>query len=341
MLFNTIKHKIVAISLLTASAISYANAGGIPVLDMTSLKQQIENYQQQIKQYNQMIKDYQEQVQQGLNQVKQMTEAGIGMDINSVLGETKQMLNSIKDNLDFKLEDELFQETTDITNACSFLEMKSEYFAKSLEEVGEKITDQVQGCLSAAATDAINKTLSELQSKAHKLHNEKKNQEAYEIEAEITNIQNAAKSLSEKSLNNASSRIQVVLDAYENGKKDNPYSKQAFKADMDKLIKKQSDKSLNQKEAAALTNSILLKLTEMSQKNYEASLAFYRLQAEQIKTQNAKNQSNKNYNQKAIKTIKAEDLEDVKRLTDVNIIYNEAGFPDFKKMIKENNTQKN
>lgn len=332
MLFNTIKHKIVAISLLTASAISYANAGGIPVLDMTSLKQQIENYQQQIKQYNQMIKDYQEQVQQGLNQVKQMTEAGIGMDINSVLGETKQMLNSIKDNLDFKLEDELFQETTDITNACSFLEMKSEYFAKSLEEVGEKITDKVQGCLSAAATDAIDKTLSELKNKANDLREKNnKEQEVLDLENEIHNIEQAQKLVKDKTSANASSRVQVLLDAYENGKKDNPYSKQAFKADMDKLIKKQSDKSLNQKEAAALTNSILLKLTEMSQKNYEASLAFYRLQAEQIKIQNEAKETK--YDHQATKAIKLSDMkEEQEFLRDNPVIYDEYGYPDAEKM---------
>ncbi|MFQ6342924.1 type IV secretion system protein [Campylobacter sp. VTCC 70190] len=125
MFLNQIKRKKILISLVLSTALTQAYASGIPVLDMNALQQSIQNYQQQIK-------DYQEQIKQGANQVQQMAEQGIGMQIDEILGQTKDIINNTLDNLDFKLPKELFQETADVTNACSFLEQESEEFAKTL-----------------------------------------------------------------------------------------------------------------------------------------------------------------------------------------------------------------
>ncbi len=325
MLFHEIKHKIIIASIVFGTTITSANANGIPVLDLNSLKQSLENYKQQIK-------DYEEQIRQGMNQVQQMAEQGIGMQIDEILGQAKDILNDTIQNLDFKLPDELFQETTDVTNACAFLEQESEEFAKGIEEAGKKLSNQVSTCMNTVTTSAIDQTIGKLTAEYEKLMQiPEKVQEAIDIKTKISNITQAAKIVTEQTINNGASKINLMLEAFENGDKENPYSKEKMNEDIKKLAEEIKTPQ-NQKQAAAKTNALLIKLLESSQRNYEASLQFYKLNAEHLKSQQKNNE--KKYDRTPVKAISAEDIKDIEDKRE-KMIYNSAGFPDFEAMRKQ------
>lgn len=326
MFLRRIKNKIFLASLIYGISVTNANASGIPVLDMNALQQSIQNYQQQIK-------DYEEQIKQGLNQIQQMAEQGIGMQIDEILGQSKELINQTLSNLDFKLDEELFQETADVTNACAFLEQESEEFAKGIEQASKKLSNQVSTCINTVTTEVIDQTISKLEAEFQAIMLiPEKLEESLEIKTKIDNIKQAAAIVSEQAINNSASRIQVMLEAFENGDKENPYSKKKMQEDI-KKFGEELKTAKNQKQAQALTNTMLYKLLESSQKNYEASLAFYKLQSEQIKaTQNKAKK--RTYDEKPVKVVKAEDIKEIKEAKGQPIIYNSAGFPDYEAMKK-------
>ena len=158
-----------------------------------------------------------------------------------------------------------------------------------------------------------------------------KMQEALNIKAKIQNITQAAKLVSEQAVKNSADKIQLMLEAFENGDKKNPYSKEKMQEDIEKLATELKNPK-NQKQAAAMTNAMLLKLLETSQKNYEASLAFYKMQSDSLKIKEETRK--RSYEVKPAKTIKAEDIKKVKEAQGQGVIYNEAGFPDYEAMKK-------
>lgn len=323
MFLKRLKNKAFLSSLICG--VSFANAG-IPVLDINALQQSIQNYQQQIK-------DYEEQIKQGVNQVAQMAEQGIGMQIDEILGQSKELINQTLSNLDFKLAEELFQETADVTNACSFLEQESEEFAKGIEQAGKKLSNQVNTCINTVATSAIDTTISKLEAQyAEYMKDVEKLKEALDIRTKIDNIIQATKIVTEQAINNSASKIQIMLEAFENGDKQNPYSKERMQEDI-KKFGEELKTAKNQKQAAALTNAMLYKLLESSQKNYEASLTFYKLQSEYIKANQPKAKK-RNYDETPPKVVSANDIKEIKEAQGQAIIYNSAGFPDFEAMKK-------
>ena len=100
---------------------SHSFAAGIPTIDVGSLTQSILSYQEVIKSNMQMLKSYS-------SQLEQMKEQGIGMNIGEILGETKGVIDKTLENIDYKIEEDTFQETADITNVCAYLEQNSKYF---------------------------------------------------------------------------------------------------------------------------------------------------------------------------------------------------------------------
>lgn len=329
MFLHRIKHKKILASIILGTALTQAQAEGIPVLDLGSLKQSIENYQQ-------LIKSYQEQLKQGANQIKQMAEQGIGMQINDILGQTQSIIDNTLQNLNFQLPTDLFQETADVTNACSFLEQESPEFAQGIEQAGKKLSDKVSTCLNTVTDTAINQTLDKLKDQEQQLMQGIKEapdklQEALNVKAKIQNIEQAAQWVKTQALKDSTNKIQLMLDTYENGNAKNPYSKQKMDNDIQKLATELKDPK-NEKQAQALTNAMLLKLLETSQKNYEASLAFYKMQSDNLKTKESTLKNN--YQAQAVKAIDANSLKEVKEAEGQGVIYNDAGFPDFEAMMK-------
>ena len=88
----------------------------------------------------------------------------------------------------------------------------------------------------------------------------------------------------------------------------NPYSKAKFDDDL-RALSNQLKNASNQKQATALTNTMLLKLLEVSQKQYELSLNIASMNANEKKSPSQEI----SYTKEKPKIIKTEDLETVKR----------------------------
>ena len=119
---NKIKLSLIASTLLISTSFS----AGIPTMDVGALTQSVLSYQEQVKMYAQQLKDYQQLLLSTTNQANQLKEAGFGMSVEEILGQTSSVIDNTISNVDYKIDKEVFQETTDITNACAYLEQNSE-----------------------------------------------------------------------------------------------------------------------------------------------------------------------------------------------------------------------
>ncbi|KGI55837.1 hypothetical protein [Campylobacter sp. MIT 97-5078] len=322
------------ISFIVASAlITDALATGIPVVDVGSISQAVLGYAQQGKQLAEQIKQYQQLIIQVAMQEKLLTEQGVGMDIKQVLGELDGFIDETKNNLNFKVPDELFQETSDMTNACAFLQQNSKRFEEKITQAQGTLKDQINLCISAVNTDALNQDISDLQKQISEFEKEDKRQEALELEHKIIMMNQSATLIKEIGQKSASTKIINMYDEYINGT--SKYSKDKDMKDLEKLAKSlQTEK--NQKQAQALTNTMLLKLLEQSQRQYEASMQYYSLQSSMAK--NEQNNRKRDYTAKnQIKAQKAEDLQSNIDFQDKygTIIYDNTGFPDYDAMTKQ------
>ncbi|WP_273403074.1 hypothetical protein [Campylobacter avium] len=326
------KLKQIKLSIIGASVLlSNAFSTGIPTMDIGSLTQSVLSYQEQVKAYAQQLKDYQQLVLSTTNQANQLKEAGFGMSVEEILGQTSSVIDNAISNVDYKIDKEIFQETTDITNACAYLEQNSPEFASIINESSKKLKDKVNACIGAVNTDKLKKTMSDLEEQSRKASTE---QEAENIRHKMNMLSKAENFLKSQTSNKNTSQVLLLYEEYINGDKSSPYSKEKFDEDIKKLAN-QLKMPNNQKQAQALQNAMLLKILEVAQKQYELSLNFYSMQSTDIK--NANSSFSMDYDEKPNTIISIEDTKEVKEFKDKygEVIYDSAGFPDFEAMKKK------
>lgn len=306
--------------LATISALIIANQGyatGIPTIDVGALTQSVLSYMEQLQSNVNILKQYS-------SQLDQMKEQGIGMNIGEILGDTKGIINKIQNNIGFSIDEDLMQETKDITDVCAYLEQNSKYFKESINKVGEKLENKVNACIATSGTNSLTKTINELKDELSEIdYNEvdKRN----EIEHKINMLQQAQNFLNNQANNQKSSKILALYDNYLQGDANNPYSKSKMDEDL-LTLSNQLKNANNQKQATALTNTMLLKLLEVSQRQYELSLNLASMNASESKSPSPEI----SYTQEKPKIIKTEDLETVKRFKEEygEALYDEYGMPD-------------
>ncbi|HJE66398.1 MAG TPA: hypothetical protein K8V51_04965, partial [Campylobacter avium] len=226
---------------------------------------------------------------------------------------------------------EVFQETTDITNACAYLEQNSEEFAKILSESDKKLKDKINSCISAVNTDKLHETKLKLAKEANE---EDDIQKKENIRHKISMIEKTEQYLKMQTSNKNTSQVLLLYEEYINGDKNSPYSKEKFDEDIKKLGS-QLKMPNNQKQAQALQNAMLLKILEVAQKQYELSLNFYSMQSADLKKKN--NPIGVDYDEKPNTIINIKDTKEVKEFKAKygEVIYDSAGFPDFEAMKKK------
>ena len=308
---------------MSLSLANYSFAAGIPTIDVGSLTQSILSYQESLQSNMHLLQQYQ-------NQVKQMSEQGIGMSWDKILGETKGLIDKTLNNLNTKIPEDTFQETADITNVCSFLEQNSKYFKEAINRVEKSISNKVNACITTAGSNGLSQTIDELKNELNNLEYEEVDKRN-EIEHKINMLNQAQNFLKQQANNQKSSKILAMYDNYLEGKADNPYSKAKFDEDL-KLLATQLSQNNNEKQSNALTNTMLLKLLEVSQKQYELSLNIASMNANEAKSPS----QDISYTKEKPKIIKTEDLETVKRFKEEygEAVYDEYGMPDMSILTK-------
>ncbi|EFP2889808.1 hypothetical protein HP688_001750, partial [Campylobacter jejuni] len=244
-------------------------SAGIPVIDAASIAQAVTSYQQMLKQYEQMIKDT-------TNFEKQMKELGVDMSsISEILGDTKSLINQTQSLYDGikAVPDDFYGEIEDITKACNFMEKQSTFFQTKIHNVGTKYTDKVNTCISAISdTTEVDKSINQLNQKL--LTISKDDTKTYnETLVQIQNLENAKQYLASKANQDRVNKMLAFYDNYQKNESTNPYTKAKMDKDLQELSK-QLLKANNQKQAQALTNSILIKILEMTQRQYELNIYF-------------------------------------------------------------------
>ena len=323
--------KLSIVCILSLFANTQAFGAGIPTMDIGSLTQSVLSYQEQVKAYAQQLKDYQQLLLSTANQANQLKEAGFGMNIEEILGQTSSVIDSAISNVDFKIDKEVFQETTDITNACAYLEQNSPEFASIINESSKKLKDKVNACIGAVNTDKLKKTMSDLEEQSRKASTE---QEAENIRHKMEMLIKAENFLKNQNANKNTSQVLILYEEYINGDKSSPYSKEKFDEDIKRLAN-QLKMPNNQKQAQALQNAMLLKLLEVSQRQYELSLNFYSMKSADLKNSNSS--FSMDYDEKPNTIINIKDTKEVKEFKAKygEVIYDSAGFPDFEAMKKK------
>lgn len=248
---------------------SNANAsGGIPVIDAAAIQQAVSNYNQMIKQYEQMLKDT-------LNFEKQMEEMGVDMDnVNEILGNTLQLVQNMQNIYDsvVSVPDDILGEIAEVQSACNFLESNSSHFKLKMNQING-IKNKTNRCSIAIANTAdISKSIDELMKKADKIADYDGYQRTMQ---EINNIKKANKFLRQKQNEENTNRILAFYDTYKEENINNIYSQSKHNSDL-KELSVALTKPNNQKQAQALTNTILLKVLESNHRQYEMNLEFYK-----------------------------------------------------------------
>lgn len=260
-----ILNKKICFSLLFASSLAFSS--GIPVVDIGSIAQAVKNYEQQIKEYQQMLEDT-------ANFKKQMAELGVDMNsINQIFGDAQSIMQQTQDLYSGiqAVPKDFYGEVEDITKACNFLEKESSFFQTKIQNVGTKYTDKVNACLSAISdTNEIDKTISQLSEKLTSISSD--DEKTYnKTLLEIQNLRHAKEFLSSKANQDKINKIIAFYDNYQKNDSTNPYSKAKMDNDL-KTLSRQLLKSNNQKQALALSNTILIKILEMMQRQYELNI---------------------------------------------------------------------
>lgn len=308
---------------MSLSLANYSFAAGIPTIDVGSLTQSILQYTETIKSNVQMLKSYS-------SQLEQMKEQGIGMNIGQILGETNDIINKTIENVGFKIDEDTLQETKDITDVCAFLEQNSKHFKDTIQKVGQRLENKVNACITTAGSNGLSKTIDKLKNELNNLEYEEVDKRN-EIEHKINMLNQAQNFLKQQSNNQKSSKILAMYDNYLEGGASNPYSKAKFDEDL-RALSNQLKNANNQKQTTALTNTMLLKLLEVSQKQYELSLNIASMNANEAKSPS----QDISYTKEKPKIIKTEDLETVKRFKEEygEAVYDEYGMPDMSILTK-------
>lgn len=299
------KKQIIKFSLIT-SILTNAISGGIPTIDVAAIAQAVMGYTQTLKDYAEQIKQYEQMVKDTLNFEKQMKELGVDMtDVNQILGDATQMINSMKDiyNSVRNIPEDIMGDVARVKMACSFLETNSQFFGHSIKTSSNKLTNKMNQCTSALRNGAnLSKSINELTDKMNKAIDPI---ERANYRAQIANIKNAAKFLQARENANKTDALLAFEDTFRNGDKTNSYSKAKMDDDLTQFAK-QLSKANNQKQAQALTNSLLLKILENLQHQYELNINY-------TSTMASKNNQNKDltedsFNQSVVEYKRNDDI---------------------------------
>ena len=251
-----------------------ANASGIPTIDVAAIAQAVTGYTQSLKDYAEQIKQYEQMVKDTLNFEKQMKEFGVDMnDVNQILGDATKMIDDMKNiysNVQ-SIPEDIMGDIARVKTACSFLETNSQLFGHTVKTSSSKIKDKVNQCTFALRNGAnVSKSIEEI---TQKMNVSLDPIERANYKAQIANIKNAERFLQERSNIEKTNTLLAFEDTFNNADKTNRYSKASMQNDF-KILATQLSKANNQKQAQALTNSILLKILENLQHQYELNINY-------------------------------------------------------------------
>lgn len=289
-----------------------ANASGIPTIDVAAIAQAVLGYTQTLKDYAEQIKQYEQMVKDTLNFEKQMKEFGVDMnDVYEILGDAQEMINqmqSIYDDVN-NIPQDVMGNIARVREACSFLEKNSSFFGISIKTAGSNsIKGKVNRCTFALMNGAnISKTIEEITAKMEKTIDPI---ERASLQTQIDNIKNAERFLQERDNIEKTNKLLSFEDTFKNADKTNPYSRAKMKDDLKKLSK-QLGKANNQKQAQALTNSILIKILENLQQQYELNINYTSTIAsgrQMSNDANFKNLDENSFKQKVVEYKRNDDL---------------------------------
>lgn len=246
-------------------------ASGIPTVDVASIAQQAMAYTQNLKDYALQIKQYEQMVKDTLNIEKQLKEYGVDMqNIGEILGEATALVDEMQGIYDYvsNIPEDFMQNLSKITMACNFLQSQVSDF--NLNEVAH-LKSKYNRCTALLRDNvAISKKIDELSDKMYKTTDYA---QFKALQSQIQNIKNAQKALEQKENLEKTNQLLAFYDTYRAKDKTNPYSKTKMDADFQVLLK-QLKQPNNQKQAQALTNTILLKMLDSMQKQYELNMEF-------------------------------------------------------------------
>ncbi|RAZ46177.1 type IV secretion system protein [Campylobacter hyointestinalis] len=264
------------ISAVVASSLflSSANTSGIPTIDVSAIAQQVMSYQQTLKDYAEQIKQYEQMVKDTMNMEKQMKELGVDMNsVYEILGDAQSMISQMQSIYeDVKnLPQDIMGDIARVKTACSFLEQNSQFFSHSVKISSKNAINRMNQCTMALRDGAnISKEIDKLTAKMDKAIDPI---ERANYKAQISNLKNAGEFLQNKDNVEKTNRLLTFQDQFYNADKTNLYSKAKMADDL-KTLSKQLSKANNQKQAQALTNSILLKILENMQQQYELNINY-------------------------------------------------------------------
>lgn len=261
------------ISIITAISLSTTQlSAGIPTIDAAAIAQAVLSYVQEGKDYLQQVQHFEQMVKDTANFEKHMNELGIGMDINDILKDTLGMIRDLE-NIYREIENipkDFLRTVNRIENACSFLERESQFFGIDINKGRNSGKfDTLRSCIAVIEDEtAIMKTIEELIEKQNRA---KDSDEYYKLAIEIDNIKSAKRYLEDK---NQAGRLNDLI-RLDNLYQTNTNGISVKKQMRDELfmLNQALQNPNNQKQAQALTNSILIKILETNQRLYELTMA--------------------------------------------------------------------
>ncbi|AQW80371.1 hypothetical protein CPIN17260_0011 [Campylobacter pinnipediorum subsp. pinnipediorum] len=304
------KKTLIALSIATSLYLNNLNAGGIPTIDVAAIAQAVVGYTQTLKDYAEQIKQYEQMVQDTLNFEKQMKELGVDMnDVNQILGDVTQMINSMKDIYSSvkNIPEDIMGDVARVKMACSFLETNSQFFGISVKTSSNKLTSKINQCTSALRNGVnLSKSIEEITAKMNASIDPI---ERANYKAQIANIKNAEKFLQARENATKTDALLAFEDVFHKGDKTNSYSKAKMNDDLNKFAK-QLSKANNQKQAQALTNSLLLKILENLQHQYELNINYASTMASsrQLYNNSNKNLTEESFNKSVVEYKRNDDI---------------------------------
>lgn len=261
------------ISIITAISLSTTQlSAGIPTIDAAAIAQAVLSYVQEGKDYLQQVQHFEQMVKDTANFEKHMNELGIGMDINDIFKDTLGMIRDLE-NIYREIENipkDFLRTVNRIENACSFLERESQFFGIDINKGrNSSKLDTLRSCIAVIEDEtAIMKTIEELIEKQNRA---KDSDEYYRLAIEIDNIKSAKRYLEDKHNTTRINKL-IELDSLYQINSNGISIKQQMKDELFALNQALQNPN-NQKQAQALTNSILIKILETNQRLYELTMA--------------------------------------------------------------------
>lgn len=293
----------ISISVATSLFLSSANASGVPTIDVAAIAQQVMGYTQTLKDYSEQIKQYEQMVKDTLNFEKQMQELGVDMNsVYEILGDAQSMISQMQSIYDDvrNIPNDIMGDIVRVKTACSFLEQNSQFFSHSVKTSSKSAINRMNQCTMALRDGAnVSKQIDEI---AQKMNTTIDPIERANYQAQINNLNNAAKFLQNKDNVEKANRLLTFQDKFYNADKNDRFSKAKMADDL-KTLSKQLNKANNQKQAQALTNTLLLKMLEMMQQQYELNINYTSTMAsnrQAMNDQSSRDLTEESYNQSVV-----------------------------------------